>query len=344
MNPWADFAVKKPDVRIWPDASFIPWDALKGKTIFITGGTGIVGQAVVALLQEANTKKKLRLKLIILTRNIDRAKDVLLGDKFSPTEEITLIEGDVCDFPAPEEGIDYIIHAAGETASRNMVRYPIETIKGIYEGTNHMLSFARKKNVKAMVYLSSMEVYGHPKRGQRQTEDMIGRFAPTDIRNSYPIGKLAAEALCVAYAGEYDLPVRSIRLAQVIGSDFHPNDKRIIAYLADCVRKKQDIVLRTTGESERSYIHALDAATAILMVLLKGRTGEIYNVADEKMYASISELAEMVAKSGGIGVKYEIQTKEGNGFPKTQYLDIDSAKISKLGWKALWGAEMDDSG
>ena len=176
-----------------------------------------------------------------------------------------------------------------------------------------------------------------PERGHKVTEEDIGKLLPTDSRNSYPISKLLCEALCCAYSCERGVPTRAVRLAQTYGPGVHHNDKRLFAYIGQCVREKKSIVLRTKGDSERSYLYSIDAATAILTVLLKGKDGEIYNVADENTYCSVSEMAEQIAKEYGLAVEYENGNAKESGFPETFYLDLDTNKIRSLGWKPAYG-------
>ena len=128
-------------------------------------------------------------------------------------------------------------------------------------------------------------------------------------------------------------------MTQTFGSGINYNDTRIFAYFARCVIEKQDIVLKTKGATERSYLYTTDAVTAILMVLLKGKNGQAYNAADEKTYCSIAEMAEKVAEDGGIKVRYELQDEMLNGFPQTLYMDLDTTLLKKLGWEPIcaWG-------
>ena len=61
--------------------------------------------------------------------------------------------------------------------------------------------------------------------------------------------------------------------------------------------KNEDIILHTTGELSRCYCYTIDAVTAMLYILLRGKDGEAYNVANEDTYISIREMAELVAST-----------------------------------------------
>lgn len=317
------------DMELVCNADFIPWEKLKDKTIFVTGATGLIGYTLVNALVYASKKKSLNIKVIALVRDVERAKE-----RFKDiSDEITFLVGNVEKFPEITEKIDYIIHGASQTASKAFINQPVETIMTALKGTENMLELAKNKNVSGMVYMSSMEVYGHPQKGHKVTENEIGNLSPLDVRNSYPISKIQCESLCCAYAKEYGIPVMSVRLTQTFGPGVNYNDTRVFAEFARCVSEKRDIVLKTKGETERSYLYTADAATAILTILLKGAPGQTYNAADEKTYCSIAEMAEKVAKSGGINVRFEIEDENKNGFPKTLYMDLDTSLLRSLGWK-----------
>ena len=321
------------DIRNVAKAEFIPWDMLAGKTLFITGATGLIGATVINALNYASKVKQLNLKLLALVRDRNRAEERfrdILGDGV-----LSFAVGSVEQLPDIDIPIDYIIHGASQTASREFVSHPVETLETTLLGTMNLLKLAKEKKVSGFVYLSSMEVYGYPEKGHKVKENEIGSFAPMNLRNCYPIGKIASENLCCSYASEYPLPAMSIRLTQTFGAGVNYNDTRVFAYFARCVKEQADIVLKTKGETERCYLYTTDAATAILTVLLNGKPGKIYNAADEATYCSIAEMAEKVAENGGIKVVYDIQDAAANGFPDTLYMDLDTSELKKLGWCPL---------
>ena len=315
------------------EVPFIPWDALKERTVFITGATGMIGRALVKTLCLADQTYDLHIHLILLVRDIKKA-EFIFGE-IPPKTSIHYMAGNVesrIDIPEP---IDYIIHCAGQTASREFVDHAVETIYTTVYGVDHTLKLAKEKNVESFVFLSSMEVYGYPQKGQRVTESEIGQFTPLNLRNSYPISKIMGEMLCFAYAKEYGVPAKIIRLTQTIGHDAFDQDQRFCAYLQKCAAKKKDIVLKTAGETERSYIDAADAVTAILAVLVKGANGKAYNAADEKTYCSIAELAQKTAADNGIKVIFDIQDKPAAEYPDTLFMNLNTDAIRGLGWMPL---------
>lgn len=320
----------KEDINLVSSSEFIDWNKLKGSTIFVTGATGLIGTSFIRSLYYANKERNLELKIIGLVR--DKEKAVKRFEEIYSDGMISFEVGSVEDFPEINDTVDYILHAASQTASKEFVQHPVETINTSVLGTFNLLKFAKEKNVKGFVYLSSMEVYGYPERNHKVTEDEIGALSPLDLRNSYPIAKIISEAMVCAYAAEYVVPAMICRLTQTFGPYVNYNDNRIFAYFGRCVNEKKNIVLKTTGKTERCYLYTTDAVTAILTIMLKGKPGHAYNAADESTYCSIAEMAEKVAADAGIEVEYDIQDEATNGFPQTLFMNLDTTALKDLGW------------
>ena len=325
------------DNKIISETNFIPWNELKNTTIFITGATGLIGSAVIRALNFANKKRNLGLKVIALVRDEVKANkrfwDIL------PDGMLEFVIGNVENLPAICANIDYMIHGASQTASKAFVEQAVETIQTSVLGTLNILNLAKEKGVKKVVYLSSMEVYGYPERGHKVKEEEIGAFTPLSLRNSYPISKIMSESSCFSYAEEYHVPAVICRMTQTFGPGVDYNDNRVFAYFGRCVAEKKNIVLKTAGRTERSYLYTADAVTAILLVMTKGTSGCVYNVANEDTYCSIADMAKKVSCGSGIEVEFDLQDEMANGFPQTLYMDLDTTAIRELGWipYSEWG-------
>ena len=92
-------------------------------------------------------------------------------------------------------------------------------------------------------------------------------------------------------------------------------------------------MLKTKGETERSYLYTADAVTAILVLLQKGKSGEAYNVANDSTYCSIAEMAGMYAEIGGISLRFVPENTEKMGYANTLFMDLDTDKLRQLKWK-----------
>lgn len=329
--------VLQEDLAAISQADYIPWNQLQGKSVLVTGGTGLIGSTVIKALCYANTAKKLHLKIFALVRSVEKAERMLGAEN----EVLHFVQGSVEKLPAINEPVDYIIHGASPTASLFFVEHPVETIQIAVQGTSNLLKLAKEKAVKSFVYLSSMEVYGAPQADTLIPESQGCTLDSMVVRSCYPIAKRLCENLCVSYMQEYHVPAKAIRLAQTFGSGVLKDDKRVFSEFARDAMDGKDIVLQTSGTSKREYLYTADAVTAILTVLLKGQNGEAYNAGNPETYCSIVEMAQLVAEQI-TGNKIQVQlpkfTKNNNfKFSPPHHLHLDVNKLKKLGWKQTRG-------
>ena len=142
-----------------------------------------------------------------------------------------------------------------------------------------------------------------------------------------------AENYCVAYASEYDVPVKIARLAQTFGPGVPKDDKRLFAQIARSAMLGDDLVLKTTGASTRMYVYTADAVRALLAVLLRGEKGTAYNVANPSTYSSVREMAEFVLErfSGG-RARVVVDVDPNSPYPPEHHLPLDVSRLESLGW------------
>lgn len=314
----------------------IPWENLDGKTVVVTGATGLIGRTLVHALLSFGQSEKSSVNVTILVRNVEKARN-MFAQWLDRSANFHIVQWDITDAPAVDGPVDYIIHCASQTSSKGFVEQPVETIATSYLGTERMLHLARQKNVRGFVYLSTMEVYGTPQTDEKITENYSGKIDSMKVRNCYPESKRLCENLCVAYASEYQVPTCVARLTQTFGPGIQPDDNRVFAEFARCVMTQRDIILHTKGETKRNYVYIADAVRAILLILLRGQSGEAYNVANEETYCTIYEMAKMVADEiahGQIQVKCELeQDAEKMGYAPVLHMNLDTTKLCALGWR-----------
>lgn len=312
----------------------IKTESLLGATFLITGATGLIGKMLATELVSLSERERLGVKTVLFVRNKSKLGDFLSERVASGAVDV--IEGDVANFDGALPRCDYVVHCASVTESKRMVETPVEVIKTNVYGTINMLEYARLNNIKAFIYLSSMEAYGFTTDDEILTEDKVRYLNPLELRSSYPESKRMAENLCVSYSSEYGVPVKIIRLAQTFGRGVAANDRRAFAEFARCALEKRDIVLLTDGASARMYLDTEDAIIAILAVLLKGEIGKAYNAANKNTYCSIAQMAALVAEKIGnkeMSVKVKIPDGGAAQFPPAHKLRLDTSQIELLGWR-----------
>jgi nucleoside-diphosphate-sugar epimerase len=334
------------DLEIVARASDLPLDELKGQTILVTGGTGYIGSALARTFLCMNRVLDLGLRIVLQVRSPVKAEalygsllerpelSVVICDLIGPNAEDSFVQGAASGV----SHIDAIFHTASVTASKEIVARPVETIKTAVCGTSCVLDFAVKNNVKKVIYLSSMEVYGSV--GDKiATESNLGQIDLTNVRSSYPESKRLCELLLISYIREYGLDCRIARLAQTFGAGVLETENRVFAGFAKSVIDSTDIILHTAGGTEGNYCYLRDALEGLLYILLRGDAGGVYNVANEENHSTVKSMAEMVARDiagGRIGVQFDIpnseETSAALGYAPDVRLRLSSAKLRSLGW------------
>jgi nucleoside-diphosphate-sugar epimerase len=312
--------------------SFSLAEEFRNSIFLITGSSGLVGSSLIHCLLAL----QVGVRIVAPVRNIEKARQ-----KFDQQEleYISLIECDLAKFDYDSlDAVDYIIHCAAPTSSKFFVEHPVETFASIYDVTKVLLDFASRKKVKGFVYLSSLEVYGEINDDScLVTEDAQGYLDPLSVRSSYPMAKRATENLCCLYASQYSVPVKISRLTQTTGAGIAKDDNRVIAQFARLAANGQNIVLHTTGESARPYCYTMDSVSGILFVLLRGKSGEAYNVANDDTYISARDMAAFVRDNINSSIKVIVELNDNMGYAPVSKLKLSSLKLRGLGWCAKYG-------
>lgn len=295
------------------------------KTVLVTGATGLIGKLCVKSLLNSGYNTQ----VIALVRDGEKAKNL-----FGESKRLSFLIQDINQRISISRKVDYIIHAASTTSSKDFVEKPVETIYTALNGTRNILEFAKNKRIESMVYLSSLEVYG-VNDFEDITENSYGYIDILNHRSSYSESKKMVETMCISYGSEYGVPVRIARLAQTFGAGVAKSDNRVFAQFAKAVINKENIVLHTKGETKRNYCYTTDAVRAIFTILTKGENNNAYNVANESTYCSIAEMAHLL-ENEDTKVVYQIDDVN-RGYNPTVKIKLNTNKLNSLGWEAKIG-------
>lgn len=309
---------------------------LKDSSVLITGATGLVGSALARALAVISEKWALNIKIYALVRSIEKA-NAKFGESCG---SIIPIQADVTCPLKLDIHVDHIFHTASVTASKAFVTQPVETLLTAITGTQNLLAFAREKNIKSMVYLSSMEAYGitDPKRSPIREAD-LGYIDILNVRSSYSEGKRICECLCSAYAAEYGVPVKIARLAQTFGAGVSLEDNRAFAQFTKACLSGQDIVLHTRGNSVGNYCYTTDAVSGLLTILLHGENAQAYTVVNERTAMPIRDVAQLVSDTltgGKSKIVFDIPDSALTyGYAPDVTMHLSADKLRALGWEPV---------
>ena len=319
--------VQQDDIQQFAD-SFEMAEFVADSKFLITGATGLIGSTLVHCLLGLNRN----IEITCPVRSLEKAQKMYGAE----ASQINFIECDLVNYLnglSANDDFQYIVHCASPTVGKFMTEHPVETYELAYETTRALLKHAKRTDARGMVYVSSLEYYGQNFDDSIITEDKQGYVDNTDPRSSYPLGKRAAEYLCVAYAIEYGVNAKVARLTQTFGAGVTADDNRVFAQFARSVMNGEDIVLHTTGESAKPYCYTTDCISAILYILLKGEKGEAFNVANQDTYISIRDMAEFLRDNFNPQIDVRIESHPEMGYAPVTKLHLSSEKLMALGWE-----------
>lgn len=313
-------------------------DELAGKSILITGATGLVCSAVVDILFRYNDSHEKKIKIMAAGRQYKSMYGRF--QKMMDRDDFVFVPYDAANTNNHlEDHADYIIHGAGNASPNMIVKEPVETMLGNFLGLKYLLDYAKAQGTKRVLYISSSEVYGEKEGEEPYREGQYGYIDLLKARNSYSVGKRAAETLCVSYSDEYGVEAVIVRPGHIYGPTASPHDNRVASAWIYAAARGEDIVMKSDGAQIRSYCYCLDCASAILKVLLCGENCHAYNISNPDSIISIKGIAEILAESAGVHLKMELPTEEERkGFNPMSNSSLDSTTLLNLGWRGCFDA------
>ena len=311
----------------------LPWRELHGKTVFVTGATGMLASYVTWLLLYLHEHAGINVSVVALCRNRQKAEQYF--GSYVGKSYFRLLIQDVCNPIAYEGQVDYVFHLAGNASPHFINTDPVGIMKCNLVGTMNVLELARKKQTAKVVFASTREVYGKNEEAELLDEKAFGTLDTLDDRSCYPESKRAAETLLKSYYLQYGVAFNTIRIAHAYGPTMKlENDGRVMADLMGDVVAGRDIVLKSSGEAIRAFLYITDAVLGMFTVLFKGKAGEAYNLANETEPISIRDLAQRLASSrNDKTIQVVINEVDQKGYCAYRRTALDTTAIEHLGWK-----------
>lgn len=317
---------------------FPQFQELNEKTVLITGAGGLICSAVVDLLMMNNRIRGCNTQIYAAGRSQER-----MFTRFSRWKDCP--EFHFLPYDAREEisfriPVDFIIHGASNAYPAAIQKHPVDTMLDNFTGTYQLLKYAGLMGSGRVLLISSSEVYGTGAWNAPMLESQYGYMDILNPRASYASSKRAAETLCASFLAEYNVESIIVRPGHIYGPTASRADNRVSSQFAYLASEGKNIVLKSDGSQIRSYCYMMDAATAILFVLLKGKTGEAYNISNPDSIISIRQLAELFAERGNVKLEFAVPSCiEKTAFNPMVNSSLNSEKLQGIGWKGLYSAE-----
>lgn len=315
----------------------LPWEKLTGKTIMLSGATGMIGKCMIDILMLYNkllAPSGSEIRVIALSRNEAKARERF--DKYWEEKCFIYMSCDVNEMIPDCGQADYIVHAASNTHPLQYSQDSIGTINSNIIGTKNLLDYAVAHKAEQFCFVSSVEVYGE-NRGdvEKFDEKYLGYIDCNTLRAGYPESKRLGETLCNAYKQTYGLDFVIPRLSRCYGPTMLSSDTKAISQFIKKAAAGEDIVLKSEGTQKYSYSFVTDAVAGILYVMLLGQSGEAYNIADKESDITLKDLAEALAEIAGTKVIFDLPDEaERRGYSTATKAMLDASKLEALGWKA----------
>jgi UDP-glucose 4-epimerase len=244
--------------------------------IFITGGSGLIGEEVSKLL----LKKKHK---IICFDNYIHKK--IKNDK------IFYIKGDILNFKLIKKSlkhkkIDLLLHLAANLGVEKTEKNAFDCLDINIQGTKNILKACIEAKVKKIIFASSSEVYGNANNKPiKETSELMPK-------SHYGVSKVVGESYVQAFYERYKLKYNILRFFNVYGTKQRTDF--VIPKFINNINNNKPIKIYGTGSQTRSFCHINDAANGVLKVITKGKSNEIYNIGNDQEHISILNLANLI--------------------------------------------------
>lgn len=303
----------------------INMNTLNGKTVLVTGATGLVGSHLVEKLFTMSTGR-----IIALSRSRD-PEAYFFKNGFD--QKVVMAYGDlkdrerIADIVTKYE-INYIFHIAAQPIVATAFINPYETLAANIMGTVHILEAARMSpHILGVIVASSDKAYG--KNCTAALEDQ-----PLRGDHPYDVSKSCTDLLASTYAKTYNVPVAISRFGNIFGPG-DMNFNRIIPGVMKAAIEDVVLEIRSDGTFKRDYVYVKDVVDGYICLAqqMDKAKGEAFNFSSGHNF-SVLDLIEQTSKVIGKKIEYKIMNNQKNEIPE-QSLNFDKA-ASVLGWKSAY--------
>ncbi|MGA9475827.1 MAG: GDP-mannose 4,6-dehydratase [Terriglobales bacterium] len=297
----------------------------KDRSVFVTGGTGLLGSWLVAQLMDHGAN------VVCLVRDWVPQSELVRSRRI---EQVKTVRGDVCDRELIERTlgeyeVEVVFHIAAQAIVGIANRNPVSTFSTNIGGTWSVLEACRRSpKVTSVVVASSDKAYGDQER-LPYDENMA-----LQGRHPYDVSKSCADMIAQTYAATYNLPVAITRCGNFYGGG-DLNWNRVVPGTVRSILRGERPVIRSDGEFVRDYFYIQDGASAYMLLAERlvsnlALRGQAFNFSNESQI-SVRELVELILNKMNSSLRPEILNQASNEI-RHQYLSAEKAR-TLLNWR-----------
>lgn len=309
--------------------------------IFVTGGAGFIGSALVRHLIENTRHEVLNFDKLTYAGTLSTVERVAASERYHFTQ------GDICDADAVRTAItrfrpDVITHLAAESHVDRSIDGPGAFIQTNLVGTFVMLSEARNywqgldeaaKQAFRFHHISTDEVYG-----SLGEDGLFTEGTPYDPRSPYSASKAGSDHLVSAWGHTYGLPVLITNCSNNYGPYHFP--EKLIPLMIVKALAGEPLPVYGKGDQVRDWLYVEDHVRALQAVFERGEIGRTYNIGghNEKQNIEVVRtvctiLDQLRPRADGESYAEQITSVADRPGHDKRYA-IDASRINdELGWR-----------
>ena len=289
--------------------------------VIITGGAGFIGsefarQAVKNGLDVAIMDK------LTYAGDLERLKEI---DGRFTFYKADITNREFIEHIFKNERPDVVVHFAAESHVDRSILNATPFIETNIKGTQTLLDIAKDTRVKLFMNIATDEVYGELGNTGKFYEN-----TPLNPNSPYSVSKASADMLGRAYFRTFGLPVITLRPSNNYGPWQYP--EKLIPVVILKALNNEKIPVYGRGENIREWLYVSDCAEAILLIVKKGKPGEIYNIGSgfEKRNIDVVRTILRILNKPESLISF-VKDRPGHDFRYS----LNTEKIQKeIGWKA----------
>ena len=248
-------------------------------TVFVTGGAGFIGSAVIRRALAAG-QKVVNIDKLTYAANLANLETYVSSDDYS-FERVDICDGKAIEALFNRYNPTAVIHLAAESHVDRSIDGPDAFIQTNIVGTFSLLNAAKTywealgdeaQSKFRFLHVSTDEVYGDLDIDDPAFEETT----PYNPSSPYAASKAASDHLVRAWHRTYGLPVLITNCSNNYGPYQFP-EKLIPVVILKCL-SGENIPVYGTGANIRDWLYVEDHADALLTVLKTGTCGETYNI------------------------------------------------------------------